>query len=67
MRPLMEAYGHANLDAAALRGEVEKYARLGPADDEIPSIHMEGRTIAISYHRPSSPPKWPDSKPLDVT
>jgi nitrous oxidase accessory protein len=66
-RPLMDAYRHANLDAAALRGEVEKYARFGPDDDEIPSIRMEGRTIAISYRRPSSPPKWPDSKPLEIT
>jgi nitrous oxidase accessory protein len=64
-RPLMEAYSQASMDAATLRDEVKKYAKFGPADDEIPSIRMEGRTVTISYHRPSAPPKWSDKRSLD--
>lgn len=65
-RPLIRQNSNSSLDEAALREAVEEYAKFGPADSEIPTLRMEKGTVAISYRRPSSPPKWGDSKPLDV-
>lgn len=65
-RPLIRQNSNSSLDEAALKEAVKEYAKYGPADNEIPTIRMEKGTVAISYRRPSSPPKWGDSKPLDV-
>ncbi|HUI39320.1 MAG TPA: NosD domain-containing protein [Methanothrix sp.] len=65
-RPLTRQYSNASWNDAAIREAVKVYAKFGPADYEIPVLRMEKGTIAISYRRPSSPPKWADSKPLDV-
>lgn len=65
--PLMKPYHNASLDPVALKEEVIRYARYGPADNEIPSYRKEGGTMIISYRVPTSPPKWSDSKPLDVS
>jgi len=65
-RPLSEPYRNASLDLATLKDEVKRYARYGPADDEIPPFRMKGGTIVISSRVPTSPPKWSDSKPLDI-
>jgi hypothetical protein len=51
---------------AALKDEVKKYAKYGPADDELPLYRMEGGTVVISSRVPTSPPKWPKSEPLDL-
>ncbi len=66
-RPLTRPYGAALLDLPALKDEVKKYAKYGLADEEVPIYWMEGGTVVISSRVPTSPPKWPDSKPLDVT
>jgi nitrous oxidase accessory protein len=65
--PLIQPYGNASLDAEALRGEVKSYAVYGPADDEIPVMQRRGDTMVIASRIPTSPPKWSDSKPLDVS
>jgi nitrous oxidase accessory protein len=65
-RPLISPYRTANLDLAALKDEVKKYAKYGPAEDEVPLYRMEGGTVVISSRVPTSPPKWPKSEPLDL-
>jgi nitrous oxidase accessory protein len=67
LRPLVKPYRNASLNLTALKDEVKRYARYGPADNEIPSYRREGGTMMISYKVPTSPPKWSDSKPLDVS
>jgi nitrous oxidase accessory protein len=64
--PLTRQYSNASLDESAIREAVNEYAKFGPADYEIPVLRMEEGTVTISYRKPSSPPKWADSKPLDV-
>ncbi len=66
-QPLMKPYRNASLNLSALKEEVMRYARYGPADNEIPSYRKEGGTMKISYRIPTSPPKWSDSKQLDVS
>jgi nitrous oxidase accessory protein len=66
-RPLTRPNRAALLDLLALKGEVKKYAKYGLSDEEVPIYRMEGGTVVISSRVPTSPPKWPDSRPLDVT
>lgn len=63
-RPLMKPFFASVLDLSGIMAEVMKYAKFGPSDDEIPDYRMEGGTIVISSKRPTSPPKWPDSKSI---
>jgi nitrous oxidase accessory protein len=65
--PLIQPYGNASLDAEALRGEVKAYAAYGPADDEIPVMQRRGDTMVIASRIPTAPPKWSNSRPLDVS
>ncbi len=66
-RPLVRQQRSASLDEATLKEEVRRYARYGPADNEIPVFRRQGGTIVIASRVPSAPPRWGDSKPLDVT
>jgi nitrous oxidase accessory protein len=63
-RPLMRPFGAAVLDFDEIRAEVKRYANFGPMDDEIPAYRVEGGTFVISSKRPTSPPKWPESKSI---
>jgi len=65
-QPLTKPYHDGSLNLTALKAEVRRYARYGPADDEIPPFRMSGGTIVISSRVPTSPPRWSDSKPLDI-
>ncbi len=63
-RPLVRPFSAVTLDVQEIMSEVKKYAKFGPPDDEIPDIRVEKGTIVIESRRPTSPPKWPESKPL---
>ncbi|VVB68588.1 Right handed beta helix region [uncultured archaeon] len=65
-QPLIKPYRDGGLNLTALKEEVRRYARYGPADEEIPPFRMSSGTIVISSRVPTSPPKWSDSKPLDI-
>jgi nitrous oxidase accessory protein len=65
--PLIRPYREAGLDNAALQDEVKKYAVYGPNDEEFPTTRIQEGIIVISRKSPSSPPKWSDSKPLDMS
>ncbi|MDM7934973.1 MAG: NosD domain-containing protein [Methanothrix sp.] len=64
--PLMERYATSMIDEASLRHEVGLYATYPPADDEVPDYRVEEGTIVISSRVPTSPPRWSDSRPLDI-
>ena len=66
-RPLIRPYQEAGWDSVALRDEVTKYAVYGPADEEFPTTRVQEGVIVISSKAPSSPPKWSDSRPLDMS
>jgi len=65
-QPLIKPYHYGGLNLTALKEEVGRYARYGPADEEIPPYRMSGGTIVIASRIPTSPPRWSDSKPLDI-
>lgn len=67
LRPLMRPFREAALDGAALRDEVKKYAIFPQADDEYPTTRMQDGVVVISRKASSSPPKWSDSRPFDVS
>lgn len=63
-RPLMRPFANSTLDFEEIRADVERYAKFGPLDEEIPAYRMEEGTFVISSKRPTSPPKWPESKSI---
>ncbi len=63
-KPLMKPFAKSALDFEEIRADVERYAKFGPMDDEIPAYRMEGGTFVISSRMPTSPPKWPESKSI---
>lgn len=63
-RPLMKPFYAAALNLEEIRAEVEKYAKFGPSNEDIPDYKVEGGTIVISSQRPTSPPKWGDTKSI---
>jgi nitrous oxidase accessory protein len=66
-RPLIRPNREGDLGFAALREEVRKYATFAPAAEEIPLTRKVNGVLVISAGIPGSPPKWPESRPLDVT
>lgn len=66
-RPMIAFFRNVSVDHATLKDDVKKYATYGMADDEVPAYQVKGGTIVIASKIPTSPPKWSDSKPLDVT
>ena len=66
-RPLIRPNREGDLGFAALRDAVRKYATFGPAPEEIPLTRKVKGVMVISSHATGSPPKWPESRPLDVT
>ncbi|OPX75206.1 MAG: Cell surface glycoprotein precursor [Methanosaeta sp. PtaB.Bin018] len=66
-RPMIAFCRNASIDYATLKDDVKKYATYELADDEVPAYQLKGGTIVIASKIPTSPPKWSDSKPLDVT
>ncbi len=66
-RPLIRLNRESDQGFTALRDAVRKYATFGPAPEVIPLTRKVNGITAISYHGTGSPPKWPESKPLDVT
>jgi len=66
-RPMIAFCRNASIDYATLKDDVKKYATYELADDEVPAYQVKGGTIVIASKIPTSPPKWSDSKPLDVS
>ncbi len=66
-RPLIRPNREGDLGFSALREEARKYAILGPAAEEIPLTRKVNGVLVISRGLPGTPPKWPESRPLDVT
>ena len=63
-RPLIKPCSTASLNMDELKMALLKYARYDPEEENnVPYRHI-GSTIVIGSKRPTSPPKWPDSKPL---
>jgi parallel beta-helix repeat (two copies) len=65
-RPLIRPNRGGDLGFAALRDAVRKYATFGPAPEEIPLTRKVMGVTVISSHASGLPPKWPESRPLDV-
>ena len=66
-RPLIRPNREGDLGFSALREEARKYAIFGPAAEEIPLTRKVNGVMVISRGLPGTPPKWPESRPLDVT
>jgi nitrous oxidase accessory protein len=66
-RPLILPSREGDPGFAALREEARRYATFGPATEEIPLTRVENGVLVISRGLPGTPPKWPESRPLDVT
>jgi nitrous oxidase accessory protein len=66
-RPLIRPNREGDLGFSALREEARKYATFGPAAEEIPLTRTVNGVLVISSGLPGTPPKWPESRPLDVT
>lgn len=66
-RPLIRPNSELDLGFAVLREEARRYAAFGPATEEIPLTRVENGVLVISRGLPGTPPKWPESRPMDVT
>lgn len=66
-KPLIRPNREGDLGFAALREAVRKYATFGPAPEEIPLTRKVKGVTVISSHASGIPPKWTESRPLDVT
>ena len=66
-RPLIRPNREGDMGFAALRDAVRKYATFGPAPEEIPLTRKVKGVMVISSHASGIPPKWTESRPLDVT
>jgi hypothetical protein len=47
-----------------LKTALLKYARYNPEGENNVPYRRTGGTIVIGLKRPTSPPEWPDSKPI---
>jgi nitrous oxidase accessory protein len=63
-RPLIEPCSTAFLNMDELKMALLKYARYDPEEENNVPYRRTGSTIVIGSKRPTSPPEWPDSKPL---
>ena len=63
-RPLIKPCSTAFLNMNELKMAVLKYARYDPEEENNVPYRRTGSTIVIGAKRPTSPPEWPDSKPL---
>jgi len=66
-RPLMKLHHNVTWNESSVRDEVKLYAVYGLAYEEIPAYSNKGGTIVISSPVRTSPPKWSNSEPLDVS
>ena len=63
-RPLIKPCSTAFLNMDELKMALLKYARYDPEEENNVPYRRIGSTIVIGSKRPTSPPEWPDSKPL---
>ncbi len=65
LRPLIKQYSAATLNWDDLRAEAMRYARYsGQEEEEAKPYKLVNGAIVIESRRPTSPPKWPESKPI---
>lgn len=68
--PLLRPFGEGeeSLGYAEIHELVRGYATLQPEEEEAgPAVRLEDGIVVISSPRPSTPPQWSDSEPLDVS
>ncbi len=65
LRPFGE--GEAGLGQAEIHELIRKYATLPEEEEAQPAARLQDGMMVISSPRPSSPPQWSDSEPLDVS
>jgi nitrous oxidase accessory protein len=63
-RPLIKPCNTAFLNMDELKMALLKYARYDPEEENNAPYRRIGSTIVIGSKRPTSPPEFPDSKPL---
>jgi len=63
LRPLVEK----SLGFAEIHELIRGYATLPSEEEEEPSVRLEEGIMVISSPRPSTPPRWKDTEPLDVS
>lgn len=63
-RPLIRPYAAALKGAEDLRAEPLSYARHSLDEEEAAPYRIVNGAIVIKSRIPTSPPKWPDSKPI---
>jgi nitrous oxidase accessory protein len=64
-RPLMMPCSTASLNVSELKSALLKYARYNPEEgNDVPYRRAGGMIIIGSKNKPTSPPQWPESKPL---
>lgn len=67
MMPLVRPFGEFDLDIAALRAEVTKYAVFAPLVADLPTTSMQDGVAVISRKTPTRAPKWDDSDSFDAS
>jgi nitrous oxidase accessory protein len=63
-RPLIKPCSTVLLNMDELKMDLLKYARYDPEEENNVPYRRIGSTIVIGSKMPTSPPEWPDSKPL---
>lgn len=63
-RPLMKPCSTAALNMDELETALLKYASYDPEEENNAPYRRIGGTMVIGSKRPTSPPEWPESKPL---